>query len=115
MNDHTGRWAPARLAFGSEVVDLHVHLPAVVGDWVAHRAPPREPIPHRVTLKPGTKLATIMEEVEFEAASWHHQAIRRIPAQLEATALAPDGVVEAVEMVTHRPVPGSSAYSGIPS
>jgi putative glutamine amidotransferase len=81
--------------------DLHAHLPDVVGDQIAHRAPPRQPIPHRVTLKPGTKLAAIVKELEFEAASWHHQGIRKVASALEVVAHAPDGVIEAVEMAAH--------------
>ena len=81
--------------------DLHVHLPAVVGEQIAHRAPPRLPIPHRVQLQAGTKLAAIVKDLEFEVASWHHQGIRKVGAALEAVAHAPDGVVEAVEMAAH--------------
>ena len=81
--------------------DLHTHLPDVVGDEVAHRVPPREPVPHRLALKPGSKLAKIMKELEFVAASWHHQGIRRLAPALSATAFAPDGVVEGLEMEDH--------------
>ena len=81
--------------------DLHVHLPAAVGEQVAHRAPPRLPIPHRVQGLGGTKLAAIVKDLEFEVASWHHQGVRRVGAALEVVAQAPDGVVEAVEMAAH--------------
>ena len=81
--------------------DLHVHLPAAVGEQVAHRAPPRLPIPHRVQVQAETKLAAIVKELEFEVASWHHQGIRKVGAALEVVAQAPDGVVAAVEMAAH--------------
>ena len=81
--------------------DLHVHLPTVVGEQIAHRAPPRLPIPHCVQVQAGTKLAAIVKDLEFEVASWHHQGIREMGAALEAVAHAPDGVIEAVEMAAH--------------
>ncbi len=80
---------------------LYEHLPDVVGDEVSHRAPPREPIPHALTVRGGTQLAAIVEKLEFEAASWHHQAIRDVAPRLETVAHAPDGTIEGVEMPDH--------------
>lgn len=80
---------------------LHEHLPEVVGEEISHRAPPREPTPHSVTVREGTQLAGIVETLEFVAASWHHQAIRDVAAGLEASAHAPDGTIEGVEMPDH--------------
>lgn len=81
---------------------LHEHLPDVVGDAVAHRAPPREPIHHQVTLRPDSRLALIVQELEFRCVSWHHQGLRQIAPGLVVTAHAPDGAIEAVEMPAHR-------------
>ena len=80
---------------------LHEHLPEVVGEEVAHRAPPREPIPHRLTVEAGTQLAAIVGELEFDAPSWHHQAIRDLAPPLKVAARAPDGTIEGVEMPRH--------------
>lgn len=80
---------------------LHAHLPDVVGDAVAHRAPPREPTPHPVSVDAESKLAGVLGECRFEAASWHHQAIDRVAPGLRVVARASDGTVEAVEMATH--------------
>lgn len=82
--------------------DLHVHLPDVVGESIAHRAPPREPTPHAVSVTAGSKLAGVVKDLEFDAASWHHQAIRGVASALEVVAFAPDGTIEAVEMPSHR-------------
>jgi putative glutamine amidotransferase len=57
---------------------LHAHLPDLVGEQILHRAPPREPILHTVTVRPGMRLASIVDRLEFSAASWHHQALREI-------------------------------------
>ena len=81
---------------------LHEHLPDAVGDTVAHRSPSRDPTPHRVDLTEGSGLAAILGTLSFSAASWHHQAIRDVAPSLEVVAHAPDGVVEAFEMASHR-------------
>ena len=80
---------------------LYEHLPDVVGNAVAHRAPPREPTPHVVAVTEGTQLAAILGELEFEAPSWHHQAIRDVGPRLVVVAHAPDGTIEAFEMPDH--------------
>ena len=41
-------------AFGG---DLIAHLPDVVGETVPHRSPTRQPITHRVTVDPDSRLA----------------------------------------------------------
>lgn len=77
------------------------HIPDEVGDGVLHRAPPREPVAHRIRLKPDSRLMQILEREEFEAPSWHHQAPRRVASSFEIVATAPDGIVEAIEMADH--------------
>ena len=80
---------------------IHVHLPDVVGEAVAHRAPSREPTPHPVSVEANSRLAGILGERWFEAASWHHQAIDRVAPALRVAARASDGTIEAVEMPGH--------------
>lgn len=80
---------------------LYEHLPDVVGETVLHRAPPREPIPHSVTLSGEGRLADLLAERKFSCASWHHQALRDVAPELQVVAHAPDGTIEAVEMSTH--------------
>jgi putative glutamine amidotransferase len=77
------------------------HIPDEVGDGVLHRAPPREPVGHKVQLKPDSRLMQILERVEFEATSWHHQAPRRVANSFEIVATTADGIVEAIEMRGH--------------
>ena len=78
------------------------HIPDELGEKVLHRAPPREPIMHSVRLKPGSRLADILGREQFDATSWHHQALRGAAAGFEAVAHAPDGTIEAIEMSSHR-------------
>jgi len=86
------------VALGGTLIE---HLPAVVGEDVPHRAPPREPTPHPVAVTPGSRLAAIAGTTECAPMSWHHQAIRTLAPGLEAVARAPDGTIEAVEMRAH--------------
>ncbi|HWQ15484.1 MAG TPA: gamma-glutamyl-gamma-aminobutyrate hydrolase family protein, partial [Roseiflexaceae bacterium] len=77
---------------------LHVHLPEVYGEAIAHRAPPREPIPHSIEIAADSRLARQLGATRTEIVSWHHQAIDRLGAGLRAVAWADDGVIEAVEL-----------------
>jgi len=86
------------VALGGTLIE---HLPAVVGEDVLHRKPPREPTPHPVKVKAGSRLAAIAGATEFAPMSWHHQAIRAPAPGLEVVATAPDGTIEAVELSSH--------------
>ena len=81
---------------------LYEHLPDVVGEDVLHRLPPREPTPHAVSLVEGTGLAQLLARSTFDAASWHHQAIKQLGRGLRVAAHAPDGTIEAAELPDHR-------------
>ena len=80
---------------------LHAHLPEIVGEEIAHRLPPRSPVPHAVEIFPETRLAEILGVRETSPQSWHHQAIDVVAEGLVVTAQAPDGTVEAFEMPSH--------------
>lgn len=77
------------------------HIPDEVGESVLHRAPPREPITHALTIEAGTRLGALCGALEVDTYSWHHQAIRALGTDLEAIAHAPDGVIEAVHYPNH--------------
>ncbi len=86
------------VALGGTLVE---HLPDVVGEEVAHRAPPRDPIPHVVVVEPSSRLAGVVGDLRFECASWHHQGLKEVAGGLEVVAHAPDGTIEAVELPSH--------------
>ena len=86
------------VAMGGTLVE---HLPDVVGEDVAHRAPPRDPIHHSVSVEQGSRLADAVGELEFDCASWHHQSLKDVAPGLEVVAHAPDGTIEAVELPSH--------------
>ncbi|MFQ5995656.1 MAG: gamma-glutamyl-gamma-aminobutyrate hydrolase family protein [Acidiferrobacterales bacterium] len=80
---------------------LFEHLPEAVGDTTPHRAPPREPTHHTVTIEANSRLATVIHDLEFSCVSWHHQGLRDVADGLNIVAHAPDGAIEAVEMRDH--------------
>jgi putative glutamine amidotransferase len=65
-------------------------------------APPPHPR-HEVTLDPASLLAAAVGTTSIEVNSFHHQAIDRLGHGLVAVAVAPDGLIEAVELAG-RPV-----------
>lgn len=81
---------------------LHQHLPEITGHD-GHR-PETETFTlgrHQLNLKPGSRIAEIFGDDTPEAFCHHHQAINQIGAGLTATAWAPDGIIEVVEVVGH--------------
>lgn len=52
---------------------------------------------HHVEVKEGSRLHTIVGAASIDVSSYHHQAIDRLAADLVVTAVAADGLVEAVE------------------
>jgi putative glutamine amidotransferase len=54
---------------------------------------------HAVQLQPNTRLDEIYGGGEIRVNSNHHQAVKAAGAQFRVSALAPDGVVEAIEAV----------------
>lgn len=77
---------------------LHVHLPDVVGESVAHRVSREQHAYHAVRLAPDSQLAVLLGGQDVRVASWHHQAVARLGAGLRAVAWAEDGTIEAVEL-----------------
>lgn len=78
-------------------------IPSDVGHLVPHdEREPRDREAHPVRVKPGTRLAeALATEIdahgETRVNSRHHQSIGTVGEGLEVTAVAPDGVTEAVE------------------
>mgnify|MGYP001006349583 CR=1 FL=1 len=62
---------------------------------------PRDRISHAVEIRSGSLLNKIFDISSVEVNSLHHQAIRNLSTALTATAFAPDGLIEAVEIGSH--------------
>jgi len=68
---------------------------------------PRSAVNHLVTIEPRSRLAAIVGDEPLGVNSFHHQAIRQLAPGFVVTALAPDGVIEAIES------PGSRFALGV--
>jgi putative glutamine amidotransferase len=63
---------------------------------------PRDYLAHTVSVHPSSRLAEIFETGRMAVNSMHHQGVRRLAPGLTATALAPDGIIEALELPGER-------------
>jgi putative glutamine amidotransferase len=61
-------------------------------------APGRHPAVHSIRVKPDTRLAGIIGAGEHDVNSRHHQAVERVGKDLVVSAIAADGVIEALEL-----------------
>ena len=76
---------------------LHAHLPDALGEEVCHRESQQAHTHHPVRLEPDSHLGRVYRAAVLDVASWHHQGVDRLGADLRAVAWAPDGAVEAIE------------------
>lgn len=74
------------------------HIPDEVPAALAHEQPnPRNEPGHTVRILRGTKLHAIVGADQLAVNSAHHQAARDVPLALRISAIADDGVIEAIE------------------
>ena len=74
------------------------HIPDEVPGALAHEQPnPRDEPGHWVRILPGTRLHGIVGADELAVNSAHHQAAKDVPVGLRVSAIAADGVIEAIE------------------
>ncbi|MSO76148.1 MAG: gamma-glutamyl-gamma-aminobutyrate hydrolase family protein [Alphaproteobacteria bacterium] len=79
------------------------HIADEVPGALAHEQPnPRTEPGHVVRVTPGTLLARVTGGGELLVNSAHHQAARDVPAGVVVNALAPDGVIEGIEVPGRR-------------
>jgi len=62
---------------------------------------PRDTLAHEVLIEPKSLAGRILNAERLEVNSLHHQGIRTLAAPFRATAYAPDGLVEAIEIPEH--------------
>jgi putative glutamine amidotransferase len=58
----------------------------------------RDYLAHSIQVGPGSHLARLLDTDHCQVNSMHHQGIKRLAPGLIATAFAPDGLIEGVEM-----------------
>jgi putative glutamine amidotransferase len=90
---------------------LYQDLPSQRPSNITHRIPlPTDSKVHPVAVTPGSRLAALLAsdpDRELTVNSRHHQAIRRVARGFQPVAVAPDGLVEAIEK------PGRSFCLGV--
>jgi putative glutamine amidotransferase len=86
-------------AGGSLVQDI----PSQVGTVVAHQVPaPKDAIAHDVSVSPGSRLADLVGgaivDGRLPVNSRHHQSVQGVAPGFVVTSVAPDGIIEALEL-----------------
>ncbi len=75
---------------------LHQHLEP---GSIDHRpGKGRNYLAHSIAITPGSRLHSIAAAPQMQVNSLHHQAVSKVAPALQIAAVAPDGIVEAVEM-----------------
>jgi putative glutamine amidotransferase len=83
---------------GSLYQDIEAQVPsAIKHDYFPNHGFERSHLAHEVALTPGTRLRRLMELDRIPVNSMHHQGIKTLAPALTASAVAPDGLIEAVE------------------
>jgi putative glutamine amidotransferase len=78
------------------------HIPASVAGALKHRQEaPRHYPTHTVQVAAETKLAAMLGEGVLRVNTFHHQSVRDLAPGFVCSAVASDGIVEAIESSTH--------------
>jgi len=56
---------------------------------------------HLIHIEPNSLLRRIARKSSIPVNSSHHQSVKSVPSSFQVTALASDGVIEAIEASTH--------------
>ena len=82
---------------------LYQDIPSEVKTEIAHRQSEPKNVPtHRLNVLPDTPLYELISKSTIEANSFHHQAIKKLSDELQITALADDGIIEAASSKGNR-------------
>lgn len=84
---------------GSLYQDLQIQHPSGVEH---HQQPPYENPIHEVILTNDSPLQACLQTDKLQVNSYHHQAVKKLAAQLRVMATAPDGLTEALYMPTQK-------------
>lgn len=78
---------------------LYQDLPSQRPGGIAHRqsTATRSQLSHTAAVEPGSLMERLLGPEPLRVNSFHHQAVREVPAGFRATVTAPDGVIEAME------------------
>lgn len=84
---------------------LYTHILDQLPGALQHDMPdelPRTHLAHPVRVEVGTRLAEILGATALQVNSLHHQGIKDLAPDLKATAFAPDGLIEGIELPGHK-------------
>jgi putative glutamine amidotransferase len=84
---------------------LFTHIKDQLPNALKHDMPddlPRTYLAHAVRVEQNTHLFDILHSPTIKVNSLHHQGIQNLAPGLVATAYAPDGLIEGVEIPGHR-------------
>jgi len=82
---------------------LFQHIPAQVPQALNHRQKTKATqVCHSVTVTPNSLLKKIVDRSTLMVNSSHHQSVKTVAPSLTTSAIAPDGIVEAIESSVHR-------------
>jgi len=88
------------VAFGGT---LYQDIPSQVAQPLKHsQTTPATKLSHAITIASRTLLRKIVRTTSMRVNSSHHQSVKQVAASLIASAVAPDGVVEAIESPEQR-------------
>ncbi len=83
---------------GSLYQDLEAQYPeAIKHDYFPTYGFGRDHLAHEVTVQEGSRLREVLDRERISVNSMHHQGIKTLAPELQVSAVAPDGLVEAVE------------------
>lgn len=84
---------------------LYQDIPSQVKGYIKHRqTAPDKYGTHTITVEPGSKVAAITGKQQLTVNSFHHQSVKDVAPGFKVTALAPDGVIEAIESYPAKPI-----------
>ncbi|MGE5654042.1 MAG: gamma-glutamyl-gamma-aminobutyrate hydrolase family protein [Bacillota bacterium] len=82
------------VAGGNLVQDIPAQVPGAIKHG---QDAPRWHASHTARIRPGTKLASILESDKISVNSYHHQSVKDVAPNWLVSAVAADGVIEAIE------------------
>lgn len=82
---------------------LYTHISDQLPNALDHSYPGnmRTVLVHEIKIDEGTRVADIFGEPIIQVNSLHHQGLKDIASSLRVAGIAPDGLVEAVELIDH--------------
>jgi putative glutamine amidotransferase len=82
---------------------LYQDIPAQVPGALDHRQKEKAVhVAHPVTVTPTSLLNKVVARRKLMVNSSHHQSVKTVAPSLRASAVAPDGIIEAIESSAHR-------------